>query len=298
MNRINFKLVHAFVAVAELRSFRRASEQLNRSQSGISLQIRELEDQLGVPLFHRTTRLVQLTAEGERLLQHARRAMSEWDSGLLAIRESADMIRGKLAIACIPTVADSRLPSILKDFVIRYPGIQTQVSELPSDDLLEAVRRHEVDFGIGLATAHSGASAFQPLAVDTIHVIGHRCFGLAGRDHLTVRELASLPVLMNARSTALRAELEAYAAAQGIALDIKHEVLHSHTALAFARAGLGVAVLPALALPVQPESDLVTVRLGSPAMTRTIGIVTNRGAMLSPAAARLRDTTIAAFAGT
>lgn len=295
MNRINFKLVHAFVAVAEQRSFRRASEVLNRSQSGVSLQIRELEGQLGVPLFHRTTRQVRLTAEGEKLLQHARRAMAEWDSGLSGIRESADMLRGTLSIACVPTVADTKLPSILKSFMSTYPGISMKVRELASDDLLEAVRRQEVDFGIGIEVERRNEFQFESLAIDAIYACGEPSFGLENRSHLTLEDLAGMPILLNARSTALRATLDAEIAASNLQIEIKYEVLHTHTALAFARAGLGVAILPGIALPALQNSTLSAVPIGSPNLTRTISIVAMRGTMLSPGATRLKNTVVEAF---
>lgn len=295
MNRINFKLVHAFVAVAEQRSFRRASELLNRSQSGISLQIRELEAQLGLPLFHRTTRNVRLTSDGERLLHHARRAIAEWDSGLRGIRESADVLRGTLSIACVPTVADARLPAILASFIDRYPGISMKVRELASDDLLEAVRRQEVDFGIGIEVERRNEFQFEKLAVDTIYAYGRHSFGLAGRSHLALDDLAEMPILVNAHSSALRAALEAEIAARNLQFEVKHEVLQTHTAVAFARAGLGIAILPGVALPGTIEDGLAAVPVGYPNLTRTISIVTLRGTMLSPVASKLCDTVSRTF---
>ena len=129
MSQVNLKLLHMFVAVAENRSFRQASEQLNRSQSAVSMQIKLLEEQVGVALFHRTTRRVELTAEGQRLLTHARRALDEWDTGLREIREVVDMQRGTLALACMPTIAATILPQVLHAFQTRYPGIKINLRE-------------------------------------------------------------------------------------------------------------------------------------------------------------------------
>ena len=94
---VNLKLMHIFLLVAEHNSFCRAAEVSNRSQSAVSKQIRQLELQLGVSLFHRTTRRVQLTREGELLLVCARRAVSELQTGLRQIKEAADIQRGGLS---------------------------------------------------------------------------------------------------------------------------------------------------------------------------------------------------------
>ena len=110
MPDINFKLLHIFIAIADNRSFRQASEKLNRSQSAVSMQIKQLEDQIGAALFHRTTRRVELTAEGSKLLTFARRALGEWENGLREIREAVDIQRGTLTFACIPTIAATILP--------------------------------------------------------------------------------------------------------------------------------------------------------------------------------------------
>src|SRR6202046_3753483 len=147
--QVNLKLLHMFVAVAENRSFRMAAEQLNRSQSAVSMQIKQLEEQVGLAIFHRTTRRVELTSEGERLLAHARRALDEWDNGLRQIRDVVDIQRGTLSIGCVPTVAATILPRALNVFQKAYPGININLRELAAHDLLDSVRRREIDFGIG-----------------------------------------------------------------------------------------------------------------------------------------------------
>ena len=88
------KSVQVFVIVAENRSFRKAAEILNRSQSAVSTQVKILEERVGVPLLHRTTRQVELTAEGEQLLVHAQRAMAALDFGLHQIADSAEIKTG------------------------------------------------------------------------------------------------------------------------------------------------------------------------------------------------------------
>jgi DNA-binding transcriptional LysR family regulator len=86
---VNLKLLHSFLLVADHGSFRRAAEEANRSQSAVSMQVRQLELQLGVALFHRTTRKVELTREGEMLLDCARKAAIELQIGLRRIKEAA-----------------------------------------------------------------------------------------------------------------------------------------------------------------------------------------------------------------
>ena len=85
----NFKLLQSFVAVADAGSFRGAAEKLNRSQSAVSTQVMQLEGQIGLILFERTTRRTKLTPDGEKLLVHMRRALNEIETGLSELRQAA-----------------------------------------------------------------------------------------------------------------------------------------------------------------------------------------------------------------
>src|SRR3954468_17118190 len=102
--------LRTFAAVAQNASFRKASEQLNLSQPALSAHIRDLEEALGLPLFHRTTRMVRLTADGERFLVRALRALDEIESGLLELRDQVELQRGRVIVVCVPMIACHVLP--------------------------------------------------------------------------------------------------------------------------------------------------------------------------------------------
>jgi DNA-binding transcriptional LysR family regulator len=144
-----------FIAIADNKSFRQASEKLNRSRSAVSMQIKQLEDQIGAALFHRTTRRVELTAEGVKLLTFARRALGEWENGLREIREAVDIQRGTLTFACIPTIAATILPRALRAFQADLSRNRHSAPRTAAADLLECIRRREVDFGIGIEMERS-----------------------------------------------------------------------------------------------------------------------------------------------
>ena len=289
MSPVNFKLLHIFIAIADNKSFRQASEKLNRSQSAVSMQIKQLEEQLGVALFHRTTRRVELTAEGQKLLTFARRALSEWESGLREIRDAVDIQRGTLSFACIPTIAATVLPRALQAFQARYPGISISLRELSATDLLECIRRREVDFGIGVEVERSAEFQFDPFFDDPIYAIATKAFPFRRRRSVDLAELCAYPVLLNSKSTALRGMLDRALAARGLHMEIKFEVAHTHTLVAFAAAGMGVGILPNIALPVPLRKDLCAAPVASPSLTRAVSIVTLKGQALPPAARTLTD---------
>lgn len=295
ISKVNFKLLHMFVAVAEHRSFRQASEMLNRSHSAVSMQIRQLEDQLGVPLFHRTTRRVQLTREGEQLLIHAQRALAEWDNGLRHIREAADLQRGTLAIACVPTLAASRLPEALAVYQDDYPGISIHLRELAAEELFDSVRRQEVDFAIGPGIDKHSEFAFDPICTDPIYALASVAFPLGRRKAIDLSALCQFPILLNSRSSALRALLDRELAVRNLNFQVRFEVVHTNTLLAFAHHRLGVAILPQVAIPINLDPAMRALPITNPSLVRTISIVTLRGQSLSPAAQRLKDVLMLMF---
>jgi DNA-binding transcriptional LysR family regulator len=287
MTHINFKLLHIFIAIADNKSFRQASEKLNRSQSAVSMQIKQLEEQIGVALFHRTTRRVELTAEGLKLLTFARRALGEWENGLREVREAVDIKRGTLSFACIPTIAATILPRALRAFQANYPAISISLRELAAADLLECIRRREVDFGIGVEMERSTEFQFDDLFEDPIYAIATKAFRFRKRTSIDLAELCAYPVLLNSKSAALRNMLDRALAVRNLQMDIKFEVAHTHTLIALAGSGMGVGILPKIALPIPLKKNLQAAPIANPVLIRTVSIVTLRGQALSPAARAL-----------
>jgi len=296
MNTLSTTRLLTFVAVAECGGFRRAAEQLHRSQSAISAHIRQLEAELGVPLFHRTTRRVSLTAEGERLLARARRALAELQAGVRELRDEADLQRGRVVIGVPPTISSTRLPRIVAAFQQRYPGIAVQIREDFAANILERVRREELDFAIAPRVEGAQAFTFEPILRDAFRVVlppgDHR----AGAPEIALAGIADAPFLALPPATALRRALDEAWRSQGRVLTPAFEVMHHLTLLAMVEAGLGVTVLPALCLPAAGTTTLQTARLVEPALAREISLTTLRGQALSPAAAACAEMVRDGFA--
>ncbi len=284
---VNFKLFNTFLNVAQNESFGKAAGVANRSIPAVSMQVRQLEEQLGVALFQRTTRKVELTAQGEKLMISVRKAMAELESGLAQIQQAANVEHGHISFACVPTVASSRLPAILTTFARQYPGITVHVRELPNQDLVESVRKREVDFAIGPVTDKKGELSFAPILEDEYCAMLPQTYDDRGRSSISLRELSKMPLLRLSSSTAFRDHIDNALREQRLSTDSSYEFQQVHTLIAMAESGLGVALLPRVALPA--KTALKVVRIIGPVMRRTIAIVTIRGHSLSPAAARLVD---------
>src|SRR5262245_20572117 len=116
--------LNAFLTLAELRNFTRAAARCHLSQPAFSALVRALEDSLGARLFDRTTRSVELTAEGRVLIEPARRLLRDAEAALADVRDHAARRRGRVAIALLPSLAAGWLPPLLAKFHHTYPGIE------------------------------------------------------------------------------------------------------------------------------------------------------------------------------
>ena len=281
---VNLKSMYTFLLVAEQNSFCRAAEVSNRSQSAISMQIRQLELQLGVALFHRTTRRVQLTREGEMLLAYARRAVAELQTGLRQIKEAVDLQRGRLTLACTPILAATRMPQILAAFEKSYPAVSVQMSELGAADMLDGLRRQAVDFALGPRAPYGADFQFQTVLVDQIYVLIPDNLDIGSGDTISLAELSQAPTLVLSGSS--DGLIENAQKASGVTLNIKYEVQQVQTLIAMAAAGLGAAILPRVAIPAKPDPRLRAVPIVDPPLMGELGVITLRGQFLPPVALR------------
>lgn len=287
---LNLKLLQTFILVAEHLSFRHAAELTYRSQSAVSIQIKQLEEQLGVVLFHRTTRRVMLTREGEELLESSRTALRMIDECLRHIHETADIRRGRVTIACSPTIASSRLPRILRAFEADYPEVKMVVKEQNPVDLFSGVRNLEVDFAIG-PVVNDPDFDFEVILEDGLCAVVPSGMAPAGRATITIPELAEMPLLLLNPASALRKLLDEAFERFGIELRSKYEVSQAQTLISMVSAELGATILPETVLPLNEDPDYRILRIVEPSLLRQVALITRKAHVLTPASAWLAKLT-------
>ena len=140
--------LRSFLAVAHHRNFSRAAEQLHVSQPALSEQIRKLEDELGTPLFDRTSRGATLTDAGDAFLPQARAVLAAADAAAESVRMVAHGLAGTLTLGFIDSAAVGILPPLIRRFTARYPELKLRLRELSTRQQLEAVAEGEIDVGI------------------------------------------------------------------------------------------------------------------------------------------------------
>ncbi|MFM2277880.1 MAG: hypothetical protein RLZZ444_111 [Pseudomonadota bacterium] len=276
MTSVNLKLLQTFLLAAEFGSFRKAADESNRSPSAVSMQIRDLEEQIGISLFIRTPQRVNLTSEGQALFEEIGRAMADVQASLDKLTELAARRKGKIQIACAPTLAASRLGDILATFKLRYPRSIVEVQETPPQAALAMLQQQEVEFYIGPEVPNLNEFQFESIIDDPLVA----CVPVElynGEKKIKLETLARFPLIMLNRKTAVRGLVDRLVQEEGIELKVQYEVENAQTALALACSGLGISIVPGIALGVNVDKRVRVVPLDNPNARRAVGIITTRG---------------------
>ena len=276
--------IRSFISVAEHSSFRRASEDLLLSQPALSTHVRDLEAELGVVLLSRTTRSIRLTAAGEHFLIRAKRIVSELQSVMLELKDQAELRRGRVTIACLPTIASSSLPAVLATFARHHPGVHVEVLDEVADVLYQRVLSGEADVGIGPAQPHKQDLEFIAMVDDHFRAVFPSDHAFAGRKTVKLAELVKHPFLTLASHTNVRSILDRAFEDSGHVVDPKYVFCHHYTLGGMVEAGLGITALPSMSLSILGHPRLMSARIVEPQVTRVIGVLRRRNDVLSPAA--------------
>jgi DNA-binding transcriptional LysR family regulator len=276
MADINLKLLQSFLLVARLGSFRQAAEAARRSTSAISMQIKELEDQVGMRLFIRKSKQVVLTPDGQMLFDRTDRAMRDINDGFQSLSDIASMRQSTVTIACASTLAAKRIGGVLTRFRKRFPDSSVRLIEAPPVTALEILDRQVAEFYVGPEISDLKTFTFEKLIDDPLHACIPPEFD---RGHATMRfeDLAGFPVIMLDKSTAIRTLIDGILYEKSLALNVAYELQNAFTALSFASAGLGVALLPSIAIEMAKFDGFRVVPFSEPEAVRAIGIISARG---------------------
>lgn len=284
----NPRELDVFLTLAQTLSFRRTAEQVHLSQPAVSSLIGRLEDALGVRLFDRTTRSVQLTGPGQVFVEQARLLRDQSDAAVQAVRNVAELQVGQVVLAALPSLAATVVPAAFARFATQFPAIKLQVVDTLSGPAFDLVRAGQVEFALTAANPAYADLDYTPLASDGFVLLIPRSHPMAtSTEPLRWAEVADLVHISMPLPASVRQYADAALLSHRIRFSPRYEVEHLATINAMVAAGLGVAALPELAAAVAPQAGLVQRRLVEPDMPRPIGVVTRRGRSLSPASAAM-----------
>ncbi|MBM4267907.1 MAG: hydrogen peroxide-inducible genes activator [Deltaproteobacteria bacterium] len=194
LSRVTLTQLGYLVAVERERSFRDAAKRSFVTQPALSQQIGKLEEELGVRVFDRSRQPVVPTEIGERILAQARAILREVERLGDVVAESAGPLSGRYRLGILPTLAPSLVPLFLPDFMRRHSLVELVVEEVTTEEMIERLRRDDLDGGLAATPLHTTEIAERPLYREPLHAYVSPGHPLARRRRIDQRELAKEPV--------------------------------------------------------------------------------------------------------
>ncbi|EOZ1406756.1 TPA: LysR family transcriptional regulator [Enterobacter hormaechei subsp. steigerwaltii] len=282
---MNYSLrqLRVFVTVAQARSFSRAGEIIGLSQSAVSHSVKELETQTGVKLLDRTTREVVLTEAGQQLAMRLERLLDELNSTLRDVGRLGQQLSGTVRVAASQTISAHLIPQCIAESNHRYPDIDFVLHDRPQQWVLESIRQGDVDFGIVIDPGAVSDLECEVVLSEPFLLLCRDDDPLASMPQVAWQALQGANLVLQDYASGSRPLIDAALAAQGVKATIVQEIGHPATLFPMVEAGIGISVLPALALPL-PKGSRLTVKRFVPCVERQLMLVRRKNRSLSGAA--------------
>ena len=275
--------LRTFVAVARQGSFSQAGQLIGLSQSAVSHSVKELEAEIGVRLLDRTTREVLLTGAGQQLATRLTRLLEELNTTLLDVRSYGERRSGTVRVAASQTPSAHLMPQCLASTQQHYPDIRVILHDRVQQAVLHSVRNAEVDFGIVIGPLGDAEFDAEEILQEPFLLLCHQNDALAQTESVTWAMLTDRNMVLQDYASGSRMLVDAILQQLAISVNVVQEIGHPATLYPMVEAGIGISILPALALPLPSGRKLVVRRL-YPEMNRSLMLIKRKTRSLTPAA--------------
>ena len=241
---MEFRNLSTFVRVAELRSFSAAARELDYSQSAVSMQIAQLEEELGTRLFDRVGRSIGLTEQGARFYGYAQNILRMAESACREMTNTAG-VSGQLRIALAESLCMIGFPEALRRYHTLYPQVQIVVSTATTTDMFRALAQNDVDLVYQLDTRVYRSDAViameEPVRVVFVAPKGHP---LASKGAVTLQECTTYPFILTEKGMSYRSQLDECLAKNGLEIQPFLEIGNPELIARMVADGMGLSLLP------------------------------------------------------
>jgi len=286
---VGIKHIRAINSVATYGSFTAAAADLGITQSAVSRMVLQVEKQLGVSLFLRSTRNVVLTAPGREFTASTRRFIEDLNIQVENARALGGQIRGRLIISCQLSITHHVVPDAVLKYRKAHPRVEVHIREGLGSEVHEDVRSGLADFGVGNVTGLNQEIVADEVVQESLFAVLPSRHRLRSKSVLSLREIKDDEFVSLPTGAGLRRQIDGVAAASGITLKHTTVVEQFGTLFDFVAANVGIAIVPASALPPHSPKGVVVKKLASPTLVRKIGILHLKGRALTPAAIGFLD---------
>jgi DNA-binding transcriptional LysR family regulator len=279
--------LQTILALAEYGSFIAAASLLKTSQPAVTRTVKHVEEVLGIKLFERSTRSVQITAAGKEFAAVAARMLNDLKITLRSIRELSDQRRGQIIISSIMSVANGKLPGLVSAYRLDHPGIELHVRDGVHGTVIEDVRSGAADFGITYLDDLPDPFLSVRVGREDFIIVLPKNHELARSKTLSLLDLKGVPLVSLPRDSRTRRVIDGAASSVGLTLNHVVTVSQFATMLGFVRAGIGLAIAPKSGVASFLGKELNAIPIRGRPLARDLGIITLKEREPSPAATGL-----------
>lgn len=279
-----------FVKVAKKQHVTQASEELHVAQSAVSRQIRQLEQELGVTLFVQKGRNLQITPVGKLFLTRIEGILGELDRAVVEVQEFLDPTRGEIRIGFPHSLGIALLPTVVAKFRKIYPEVKFRLRQGTYAHLIRDILEGEIDLSFisPFPESHNYVSG-ELLLVEELFGILPENHELAGEEIIRLEQLKEEQFVMFSDAYSLRSIVLQACKKAGFVPKIGFEGEETDTIRGLVAAGMGVSLMPEMALKEMSQLQPVKVRVIEPTVTRTIGLIRRKNEKLSPVVEAFRE---------
>ncbi len=288
---INYEYYKVFYYVSQQGSLTAAAGKLCISQPAVSQALRQMEGEMGVKLFSRTSRGVQLTREGEVLYRYVKEGVERLMEGERMLEQMCNKDAGEVRIGASDMTLQFFLLPFLEEFHQKYPGIKVNVTNAPTPETIDSLRAGKIDFGV-VSTPFQNQGEIRSVPVKDIRnvfIAGSR-FGYLKERSLDYSVLLDLPCIFLEQNTSTRFFMDQFLEKQGIRVKPEFELAISDMVVQFARRNMGVGcVMEGFAQETLERGEVFELHFDPPMPGRQICVVTGKKAALSLASRELLE---------
>jgi DNA-binding transcriptional LysR family regulator len=283
---MEIRQLKAFLAIAEVKTFTAGARLVNVTQAAISMQIRQLEDEVGLPLFTRTPRRVILTEAGEHLLERARKILREHDAAIAEISELAGAEHGRLRIGSASAMfATSQLPSILQNLKGTFPNAEITVSSGTSQALVDKILHGEIDIAFISLPVDNSHVTTELLFSDEIVAIAHPAHPLADQKFISAAALAGEPLILGEKGGNTRRLIDDFFSAANVKPNVVMELSRQEAINQMVENDMGIGIAGAKTVSKEiGERRLASWMIEGAEIKWDLGLARLRGGYFSPIA--------------
>jgi len=263
-----------FVDLANTGNFTKVANENYVTQAAVTLQIRKLESELGLPLFHRTTRSVTLLESGEKLLPYAKDVLKKVEEAMLVVRETRAEVSGLVRIASVHSVGLYELPPYIKKFLKKFPDVNLRIDYRTADEIYHLLLDGDIDVGIVAYPSEMTRVDILPLFTDQLAIVCRADHALAQKKKVKLADLANQNFVQFSEDTPTRRASDAVLADHEINVNVRMECDNIEILKQMIDVDFGISLLPRNSITAQDEKNgLRAIEIDDLQIERPVGVL-------------------------